>query len=80
MAWLESQASMLYSKEKKGHPQKGGKQGDVKENGKREKMVLGLGKGCEPTTCIRLLALSITIAKDIIDTTKRISPLEIANY
>jgi len=71
---------MLYSKEKKGHPQKGGKQGDVKENGKREKMVLGLGKGCEPTTSIRLLALSITIAKDIIDTTKRISPLEIANY
>jgi hypothetical protein len=39
-----------------------------------------LGKGCEPTTCIRVLALSITIAKDIIDTTKRVSPLEIANY
>jgi hypothetical protein len=32
---------MVYSKEKKGHPQKVGKQGDVKENGKREKMVLG---------------------------------------
>jgi hypothetical protein len=32
---------MVYSKEKKGHPQKGGKQGVVKENGKREKMVLG---------------------------------------
>lgn len=32
---------MVYSKEKIGHAQKGGKQGDVKENGKRGKMVLG---------------------------------------
>jgi len=32
---------MVYSKENKGHPQKCGKQGVVKENGKREKMVLG---------------------------------------
>ncbi len=57
---------------------KGGKQGDVKENGKEGKNGFRLGKGCEPTTCIRLLALSITIAKDIIDTTK--SHFEIANY
>ncbi len=63
-----------YIKGKKGHPQKVGEQGDVKENRKREKMVLGWAR------VVNQQALSITIAKDIIDTTKRVSPLEIANY